>query len=402
LPATRLRALYGQVMFTGVGNWIVLANIVMALSLATKLGWQVLPWLLLLNLGVAATACIGLIVTLLVIRFVLLHLKHAFATLIIAGAIIGAVWLLLHASRYGPHVIFPVQLIPGVIGSFYILLLLLVLGPLATAAGALYQNAFYTMEGRSARRAALMMPGMRMLSAWLSRSRTLTGALLYKGLLNQSRSVFTWGRAAVLLICVAIFPLLQKVMLAYGFSSLAQVSIYASLVAILSIVEYAAYAISSEGARIAYYLLAPFHMASFLRVRLVSFLLPALSIGLLVCLVLSLWLRLSFYNAVVAALLLMLLLTGYTSFIVLGSAFDLDSNQVAEGAAQNLMLEELPITPRRLQLLGLSLLLLTGMVLLVLKLPVALAIIVLALLDGVIYIGLGHFSNAHLSGFISI
>lgn len=396
-PAARLRALYGLVVFTGVGNWIALANVVTALSIATRLGWQALFWLLLLDIGVAATICISLIATLLVIRFVLPHLKRAFSALVIIDAVAGAMFLLLRASKYSLNMAFPVQFLPVLTGAFCALLLLLVLGPLATTAGTLYQNAFYTMEGRSARRTALMLPGIYTFSAWLSRSRTLTGALLYKGLLNQSRSVSTWGRAAILLICMALFPLLQKVMQAYGFSSLVQVAVYASCVALLAIVEYATYAISSEGARISYYLLAPFNMAAYLRARLVSFLLPALSIGLLVCLVLSLWLRLPFYDACLAAVLITLLLTGYTSFIVLGSAFDLDSNQMAEGAMQALMLEELPITPRRLQLLGGSFLLFAGMVLLVLKLPVVVAIIVLVLLDGIVCLGSGKMSLARLS-----
>lgn len=395
-PAARLRSLYGLVVFTGVGNWIILANVVTAFALVTKLGWQALAWLLLIDLSVAATVCMSMIATLLVIRFVLPHLKRAFTTLVIIGAIIGAAFFLLPASHYRLHITFPVQLMSALIGAFCLLLLLLVLGPLAAATGTLYQNAFYTIEGRSARRTALMLPGLRAFSTWLSRYRSLTGALLYKSLLNQSRSVFTWGRAAIVLICVALFPLLQKVMLAYSFSLLAQVSVYASLVAILAIVEYAAYAISSEGARIAYYLLAPHTMAAFLRARLVSFLLPALSIGLALCLVLSFWQRLSFYEAGLAVVLIALLLTGYTAFIVLGSAFDLDRNQVAEGVMQMLMLEEMPITPRRLQLLGLSLLLLAGMVLLIVKLPVAVAIVVLALLDGMMYMGLGRFCLAHL------
>ena len=395
-PAVRLRALYGLVVFTGVGNWIILANIVMAFSLVAKLGWQALAWLLLLDLGVAATICMSMIGTLLVIRFVLPHLKRTFVALIIASAITEAAFLLLHASHYKLHMTFPAQLMPVLTGAFHVLLLLLVLGPLASATGSLYQNAFYTMEGRSARRTALMLPGISMFSTWLSHSRTLTGALLYKGLLNQSRSVFTWGRVAIVLICVALFPLLQKVMIAYGFSSPAQVSVYASLVAILAIVEYAAYGISSEGARMSYYLLAPLTTATFLHARLVSFLLPALSTGLAVCLVLSLWQRLPFYDAGLAVVLIALLLTGYTSFIVLGSAFDLNSNQVAEGAMQTLMLEELPITPRRLQLLGVSILLLTGMVLLIVKLPVVLSFSALVVLDGVVYFGLGRFSLVHL------
>ncbi len=205
----------------------------------SKLGWQALPWLLLLDVGVAATVCMGMIWTLLVIRFVLPHLKRAFSVLVIGSASVGAAFLFLHTSHYRLHGTFPEQLMPVLTGTFCVSLLLLVLGPLATATGTLYQDAFYTMEGRSARRMALMLPGMRVFSMWLSRSRTLTAALLHKGLLNQSRSVFTWGRSAVLLLCVALFPLLQKVMLAYGFSPLIQVIVYASLVAILAIVEYA-------------------------------------------------------------------------------------------------------------------------------------------------------------------
>jgi hypothetical protein len=369
----------------------------MGFAFLTRLGWQGLLWLLLLDMGVAATACTSMIATLLVIRFVLPHFKSAVVALVVVGAGAGGIFALLHVSHYSLRTTFPGQLLPVLVGAICILLLLLVLGPLATAAGTLYQNAFYTMEGRSARRIALMLPGMRLFSTWLSRYRSLTSALLYKGLLNQSRSPYTWGRAVVLLICVALFPLLQKVMLAFGLSPLVQVAIYASLVAILAIIEYAAYAISSEGARISYYLLAPVSMVAFLRARLASFLLPALSIGLVVCLILSLWQHLSFYDVVLTYVLIALLLTGYTSFIVLGSAFDLDSNQAAEGAMQMLMLEEFPITPRRLQLLGLSLLLLAGIVLIVVKLPVALTIVVLVLLDGVMCMGLGKLSLMRMS-----
>ena len=396
-PATRFRSLYGLIVFTGVGNWIILANVVTGFSLVTKLGWQALAWLLLLDLGVAATVCISMIATLLVIRFVLPHLKRAFIALVITSASAGGIFLFLHPSQLSLYITFPVQLMPVLTGIFCVSPLLLILGPLAPTTGRLYQNAFYAIEGRSVRRIALMLPGVRLFSAWLSRNRNLVGALVYKGLLGQSRSMYTWGRAVMLLICVALFPLLQKVMLTYGFSSPAQISVYASLVAILGIVEYAAYAISSEGARINYYLLAPISMVSFLRARLVSFLLPALSIGLVVWLILSLWLRLSFYDAGLAVVVIALLLIGYTFFIVLGSAFDLDSDQVAEGAMQTLMLEELPVTPRRLQLLGLSLLFLTGMVLLVIKLPAALTIVALGLLDGVVCIGLGQACLARIS-----
>src|SRR5579871_2816296 len=156
-PAARFRSLYGLVVFTGVGNWIVLTNIVMGFSLGTKLGWQALFWLLLLDMGVATTICMSMIATLLVIRFVLPHLKRAFIALVTISASAGAVFLLLYGSHSSPHITFPVQLLPALTGAFCVLLLLLVLGPLAAPTGKLYQNAFYAMEGRSARRTALML-----------------------------------------------------------------------------------------------------------------------------------------------------------------------------------------------------------------------------------------------------
>jgi hypothetical protein len=190
-------------------------------------------------------------------------------------------------------------------------------------------------------------------------------------------------------------------MISYGFSPVSQVMVYSSIVAIIAVVEYAAYAISSEGARMSYYLLAPFGMATYLRARLVVYLLPVLSIGLAVCCITSLWLRLPIYEAGMAAFLMSLLLVGYTACIVWGSVFDLDINQVVEGAMQTLMQEELPVTPRRLQLLGLSFLLLAGMILLILKLPVVLSILALMLLDGVICVGLWRFGLVRLKRLIT-
>ena len=400
-PAARFRALYGLVLFTGVGNWIVLANVVTGVSLVMKLHWQALPWLLMLDLGVAMTVCMSMIATLLVLRFVLPHLKRTLIGLVIAVACMEVALLLLRRSGYTLHVTFPVQLAPVLTGVICALLLLVIIGPFASLLGALYQQAFYMQEGHSGARAVLMLPGVRLLGAWLSRYRTLTSALLYKGLLNQSRNVFTWGRAAILVICLALFPLLRHVMISYGFSPVSQVTVYSSIAAIIAVVEYAAYAISSEGARMSYYLLAPPGMAMYLRARLVVFLLPVLSIGLAVCCMTSWWLRLPIYAAAMAALLTVLLLVGYTACIVWGSVLDLDINQVAEGAMQSLMQEELPVTPRRLQLLGISTLLLAGMILLILKLPIVLSILALALLDGVIYVGLWRYGLIRLKRLIT-
>jgi len=67
---------------------------------------------------------------------------------------------------------------------------------------------------------------------------------------------------------------------------------------------------------------------------------------------------------------------------------------------QMLLQEELPVTPRRLQLLGLGLLLLAIMLLLLWKLPLALALPALALLDGVVMMVLWRLSSARLYGLL--
>jgi hypothetical protein len=89
------------------------------------------------------------------------------------------------------------------------------------------------------------------------------------------------------------------------------------------------------------------------------------------------------FETVLAMLTVALVLIGYTTFIVWGSAWDEDLSLTAEGMMQVLMQEELPFTPRRLQLLGMSLLLIAAMLLLVWKLPGLPSMSALALLDGI-------------------
>jgi hypothetical protein len=264
------------------------------------------------------------------------------------------------------------------------LCLLLAIGPLAGAAGRLYLQAFQVMEGRAGSVRMVTPPGVRVLSGWVGRWRTPTGALLYKGLLYQSRSVFTWGRIIILLALLALFPVLRQVMIANSFSNIAQVVVYASALSALTIIEYAAYAISGEGARLSLFLLAPLTLAAYLRSRLLVFLLPAFAVGLAASPVLGVWAGLSPFQVGTAALLTLLLLGGYTVFLVWGSASDEDIESVAEGSMQTLLQEELPATPRRLQLLGLSIALLGLMIALTWKLPVAAALLAMAGLDSVI------------------
>jgi len=95
-----------------------------------------------------------------------------------------------------------------------------------------------------------------------------------------------------------------------------------------------------------------------------------------------------------------LILFGYTAFSVWGSVWDEDLNFVSEGMMPVLSQEELPFTPRRLQLLGLSLLLIGVMFILVWKLPVTLSVPALILLDGVVLTVGWRFGSTQIRGLI--
>ncbi len=210
------------------------------------------------------------------------------------------------------------------------------------------------------------------------------GALLVKGLLNQSRNVFTWGRVVIILVCIAFFLLIRTLLDPLGFSRMLLAVVYASGVAILAIVDYAPYAVSSEGSRLIFYLVAMTDKTTYLRSRLMVLLIAALLIGLAISLVMSWWNGLSIIELAQTVMMVSLIVTCYTAFSVCGSAWDEDLNLVSEGMMPVITQEELPFTPRRLQLLGLSFLLLGTMFLLVWKLPVPLSVPALILLDAIV------------------
>jgi hypothetical protein len=399
-PAARFRALYGLMFFVGIGNWLLLESVVIGIPLVIVLGWQALSWLTLLLPGVAVTAWISIVATLLVIRYVLPHLQKALLFVLASSAGLVIVYLVIHIMGITLHVPSLSTPAPGLVSLLFVIVLVLVAGPFAGSAGKLYLKAFHEMEGRSREHAVLNLPGVQALSKLLGRYRTLTSALLVKGLLNQSRNGFTWGRLAIVLICISLFPLARSLLASYGLSNMLVVVAYSTGIAILAIVEYAAYAVSSEGCRLDIYLVTLPGIIMYLRARLTVFLIPVLLIGLPLSLAFSWWIGLPAIELARAILMVILILTGYTTFIVWGSAWDEDLNLASEGMMQVLTQEELPFTPRRLQLLGLSLLLIAAMFLLVWKLPVFLSMPVLVLLDGMVMVAGWRFSYWHLRGLL--
>ena len=395
-PAVRFRALYGLMLFAGIGNWLLLESIVIGVPLAITLGWQALTWLALLLIGVAVAAWMSMVVTLLVIRYILPHLQKALLIVLISGIGITIVYLMIGITGLTLHLPSLSTPAPGLVSLPFVILLVLVIGPFAGNAGKLYLGAFHSMEGRSSSHTVINLPGVRAISKLLKHYRNLTGALLLKGLLNQSRNVFTWARLVIVLACIALFPLVRTLLAPYRFSDMALVVIYSTGVAILAVIEYAAYAISSEGTRLNLYLVVPLDIANYLRARLVVFLLPVLFVGLALSLVCAWWVRLPIIEIGLAVLMVALVLIGFTAFIVWNSAWDEDLDLASEGKMQVLIQEELPVTPRRLQLLGLSLLLIATMFLLVWKLPALLSMPALALLDAIVIAAGWRLSNAHL------
>lgn len=398
-PATRLRALYGLIVLKA-GNWLVWEAGMFGVALIWVLGWSALAWLAMLIIGAALVAWLTLIATLLILRFIVPHLRVMLGSFVALSALLWVSILALRGTGWDFSPVtapvfswFAAELIlPEHVGSFALpslalllpgmfLLLLLVLLPLAHRSGLLYLSVLLRLQAGTNTSSTLSLPGTRLLTGWLIHSRTMTAALLFKGLLNQSRHLLAWIRLLVLFILLVLFAPISAALGSLHLTPLVLVAGYATLVAALMLLEYAPYALSGEGDRLALYLLIPRGISSFLRARLCSFLLPALLIGLAVTLLLSLWIHLSLLDLGSALLLVLLSLSGYTAFAVLGSALDEDLSLAVEDGIQALIQEELPVTPRRLQLLSLSVALLVMLLLLDWKLPVLLALPVLALLD---------------------
>ncbi len=91
-----------------------------------------------------------------------------------------------------------------------------------------------------------------------------------------------------------------------------------------------------------------------------------------------------------------LIVIGCTTLPVLGSVWDLDLNLVVEGATEAILQEEAPVSPRRMALFNLCLLLFGAMFLLLWKLPAVAVLAGLIALDLALIIGMQSLSCKHL------
>jgi hypothetical protein len=154
--------------------------------------------------------------------------------------------------------------------------------------------------------------------------------------------------------------------------------------------------LSGEGNRLTLYLTVPSTRSALLRAKLLTFLLPAVLVGLSTDLLVSWSIGLPIGVVACTAIAVPLAIIPCIALPVLGSTWELNLNLAVEGTVQALLQEEAAITPKRILLLNLTLVLFALIFLIVWKLPPMLAITALLFLDIAILALLFQWSGRYL------
>jgi hypothetical protein len=396
-PATRFRTLFGSFFIGGLWSVALLQICVTSYVLVSVVGWQGLFWLLLLQIGNVLVVLCMLIAALLVLRYLL---SPGWVKIRVIAMLLVGVLLSLIAFR-GSGIARSSQALllwlrPEPVILLFILLLVVLLGPLAERIGELYSTVFTRLQAWGRSRNAFTLPGAHSMRSIFGRRRGLTAALFARAIVSQSRNMIFWLRLLVVLIVFSLFPLVRAALSSFALSNTCLAALYAAGLAIAHILEPAPGAISGEGNRLSLYLTTPYKPAHIVRAKLTVVLLPILGEGLTMGLFLCWRLGLTFSQTSFVILATGLMITSCTTLLVLGSVWDEDLNLAVEGAVQTLLQEEAPLTPRRMALLSITIVCLSTMFLLLWRLPGALALPTLGILTVAIVISMWNFSCAHM------
>jgi hypothetical protein len=409
-PAVRFRALFGVVLIDGLGVWLGVS----AGVLGAVLGWQAWPWLALLLVGAGLASWAALVGAWFLVAAVLprgWRIGCALVLLVAGGLVVGGIgagaglvsslrlWLTGAASAINA---WAMGLSPATVSLGLAGWLAVGLGPLAGASGRLYLAAALTLEGRGGAALRFNLPGGQALKHHLWRHRSLAVALLVKGLLNQSRHPLAWARLGVALVLVILFPQIYQALTGRLVSGYMVVVGSASLLALLGVLEYAPYALSGEGSRLALYLTAPIGPSRLLRAKLVAFAGPAVVVGVLLSLAGGWWVGLALPTMLLAAATVALIVLGSAGVFVLGSAWDADLNLTVGGGMQALLHEEMPLTPRRLLVVNLGLSVAMAGLMIVWQLPPVLGLGGLGLFNGGLLVVAWRFGLRQLQGLVNV
>jgi hypothetical protein len=353
-PAAHFRILFGLVLLEQSGFFLALFTLGVGIPLFLVLGSAGLGWLLLLLLGGAAATWLGLMGLILILRYGIPHPRRLLVPLLLGLILVEGVTLMVGSqASWGANEDARLSPLPATLTIFA--LLSAVLGPLADWCGRHYIAAFQVLEGKSSRGIAFTLPGMRSLVAPLMRRRTLAASLVARAILEQNRHPLALPRLAVLPVYLLLFGLLRPRLHELGFSEASAAAATGALMGGLILVEYGlAYALSGEGARLALYLTAPLRTANLLSAKLLAVLPPVMIIGWLAVIAMAAGTSASTSELILAVGTTTLFLIGVTGFVVWASAADVDLSALPGSSAEMLIQEELPVTPRRLQLLGIS------------------------------------------------
>ncbi|MBX3001587.1 MAG: hypothetical protein KF893_23900 [Caldilineaceae bacterium] len=353
--APHFRILFGMVLLEQTGVLLVLITLGAGVALILTLGTSGVGWLLLLLMGGAAAIWLVLMAVILILRYGLPHPRRLLWSLLLGLILVEGAGLLFDVEGRWARESEGMWSSPLPATLTILTLLGIGLGPLAGWCGRQYVTAFQILEGRGARALAFTLPGLRGLLSPLIRQRNLTASLLSRAILEQNRHPLALPRLAVLPVYLLLFGLLRPRLHALGFSESSAAAATGALMGGLILVEYGlAYALSGEGARLALYLTAPLRTGNLLRAKLLAVLPPVMIISWLAVFAMTAGTGTSTADLILAAGTTTLFLLGVTGFVVWAGVADVDLDALPSGTADLLLQEELPITPRRLQLLGIG------------------------------------------------
>jgi hypothetical protein len=305
-PAERWHALLVRVLREWVGGTSVLLTLAaLAGGLLSVLGLGGIPWLLLAVLGLVLALVGG-------------------PLLMMAGAA-----LLLRA---------PLRLgnIRGV----------------ADFGGRCYETLARRQRTRDRAPAAAVLPGLAPLLTAIGRWRTPIAAVIWRGIVSQSRSwTFRLRLLTTPVLGAALVWLAERVTFP-GVSDAELVAVLVIGLGLLTIADGAPSPLGGEGNRLALLLLAPARPGELLCGKLIALLLAVGTQTVVVSAVLGTALGLGTAVTLLVVFQVAVAVVGLATLFVGGSILDIDLSRSVEGALQSLLVEEVPVTKVRLALVA--------------------------------------------------
>jgi hypothetical protein len=349
--AARFRVLFLQACIEGSGSWLLTVGMVYAFGTGA---WD---WTFAALSGSLTAILLATVAVPFALRYILPNIGRAIG-LWFAFAVCTSIFsLLIQLNGWKlPQLAAPA---PGFVAILLLILTFAGLTLLAKPFGELYRRGYLSGQGRNVRR-GFDLPGLRQLGQLAARRRTLTGALLHKGLLTRGRNPLFLVRLAVFPVGLLIFGWVREIANGVNFGGVALVALYGLTITTLVFIDASPSPIGSEANRLTLFVTLPGGWGRFLLAKLKVFWFLTVLPGVIYTALIGFVGGLSMSEIGLAALVAGLALTAIVGTTTLVSTWDADMNLAIENAMQAFMIEEAPLTARRLWLLSANLTLVTG------------------------------------------